>query len=115
MAKAPASSSISLSCRYRKAAVTPTHLRMSSPRHGPTIWRTGIAPWATWLPRGPQPRPYFPVNYIFVNGRYWRETNQPWSNTAPFVGTCTTGSTEPTFNNTVTTYTDNNCTWTNVG
>jgi hypothetical protein len=31
-----------------------------------------------------------PGNYIFVNGRYWQETNQPWSNTAPFVGTCST-------------------------
>jgi hypothetical protein len=56
-----------------------------------------------------------PGNYIFVNSRYWQETNQPWSSSAPFVGTCTTGSTEPAFSSGVSSYSDNNCTWTNVG
>src|SRR5581483_7873886 len=33
-----------------------------------------------------------PGNYIYVNNIYWQETAQPWSSSAPFVGTCTTGS-----------------------
>ncbi len=56
-----------------------------------------------------------PGNYISVNGRYWQETNRPWSSSTPFVGTCTTGSTEPAFSTGVSSYTDNTCTWTNVG
>ena len=59
-----------------------------------------------------------PGNYIFVNGRYWQETNHPGNpagSSNQFVGTCTTGSTEPAFQSGVSSYTDNTCTWTNVG
>jgi hypothetical protein len=56
-----------------------------------------------------------PGNYIYANTHYWQETAQPWSSSHEFVGTCTTGSTEPAFVSTVSSYTDNNCTWTNVG
>jgi hypothetical protein len=59
--------------------------------------------------------PVLPGNYIYVNSRYWQETNQPWSSSNQFVGTCTTGTTEPAFLSTASSYTDNNCTWTNVG
>ncbi len=60
--------------------------------------------------------PVLPGNYIFVNSHYWQETNQPWSSSSQFVGTCTTNLTaEPAFLGTVSSYTDNNCTWTNVG
>jgi hypothetical protein len=45
--------------------------------------------------------PVLPGNYIFVNSHYWQETNQPWSSSNQFVGSCTTGSTEPAFNGTV--------------
>ncbi len=56
-----------------------------------------------------------PGNYILVNSHYWQETAQPWSSSAPFVGTCTTGATEPAFNRTSPPYNDGTCTWTEVG
>jgi hypothetical protein len=59
-----------------------------------------------------------PGNYILVNSVYWQETATPGyaaGNANQFVGTCTTGTTEPAFLSTVSSYTDNTCTWTNVG
>jgi hypothetical protein len=56
-----------------------------------------------------------PGNYILANGHFWQETAQPWSSSAPFVGTCTTGTTEPAFNRTTPPYNDGTCTWTEVG
>ena len=56
-----------------------------------------------------------PGNYILVNSHFWQETAQPWSSSTPFVGTCTTGATEPAFTRTSPPYPDGTCTWTEVG